>query len=233
MSARASDTALAALETHLGYSFKDRDLLKEALTHGSIMGAKASSARSYERLEFVGDRVLGLIVAERLFATFPDEGESGLAPRLNALVNRAACARAARRAELGPVIRLAASEAEQGGREKEQILADVCESVIAALYLDGGLETARDFITRFWGDEFDNVSRVPRDPKTVLQEWAAARKRNLTYELMERTGPEHAPRFVVEARVEGFAPARGEGGSKRDAERAAAAALLAEAGVDG
>ncbi|MEJ0060951.1 MAG: ribonuclease III [Terricaulis sp.] len=233
MSASKSDIALSALQERLGYHFKSRDLLVEALTHASVLAGNAKNQRSYERLEFLGDRVLGLIVAERLSTDFPDEGEDGLAPRLNALVNRGACARAARRADLGPALRLSPSEAGQGGREKEQILADACESVIAGLYLDGGFAAARDFVLRFWGDEFSAVKELPRDAKTVLQEWAAAKKRVLTYELMERTGPEHAPRFVVEARVEGRSPARGEGGSKREAERAAASAFLREAGVDG
>ncbi|MES1201164.1 MAG: ribonuclease III [Pseudomonadota bacterium] len=227
MSARKSDTAVAAIEERLVYRFADRALLQEALTHASL-----TTSRSYERLEFLGDRVLGLVVAERLWTQFPDEGESGLALRLNALVNRAACARAARRADLGAALKLSSSEAEQGGRDKEQILADACEAVIAALYLDGGFDAARDFVLKFWGDEFAAVARVPRDPKTALQEWAAAKKRTLTYELMERTGPEHAPHFVVEAQVAGFTSARGEGGSKREAERAAAAAFLSAAGVD-
>ena len=227
MNARKSDAAVAALEQRLGHSFADTALLVEAVTHASATGA-----RSYERLEFLGDRVLGLVVAEQLWRRFPEEGESGLALRLNALVNRGACARAARRADIGAALRLSPSEAEQGGRDKEQILADACESVIAALYLDGGFEAARSFVLRFWADEFVAVERTPRDPKTVLQEWAAAKKRTLTYELMQRTGPEHAPHFVVEARVGGFAPARGEGGSKREAERAAAAAFLKAAGID-
>ncbi|HWA01517.1 MAG TPA: ribonuclease III [Caulobacterales bacterium] len=233
MSGRKHEAALGALEAHLDYHFKDRALLAEALTHASALAGAAKAQRSYERLEFLGDRVLGLIVAEQLCRQFPGEGESGLAPRLNALVNRAACARAARRAELGPALRLSPSEAEQGGRDKEQILADACEAVIAALYLDGGFEPARRFVLHFWADAFEAVERLPRDAKTVLQEWAAARKRTLTYELMQRTGPEHAPRFAVEARVEGFAPSRGEGRSKREAERAAAAAFLAEVGADG
>ncbi|MES1201687.1 MAG: ribonuclease III [Pseudomonadota bacterium] len=233
MSGRKTEAHLAALEAHLDYTFKGRALLAEALTHASALAGKAKPPRSYERLEFLGDRVLGLIVAERLCAQFPDEGESGLAPRLNALVNRAACARAARSAGLGAALKLSPSEADQGGREKEQILADACEAVIAALYMDGGFDAARNFVLRFWAEAFEAVQRLPRDAKTVLQEWAAAKKRTLTYELMERTGPEHAPRFVVEAHVEGFAPARGEGRSKREAERAAAVAFLAEAGVDG
>lgn len=229
MSGRAADANLAALQQRIGYAFKDEALLREALTHKSALDRKGG--RSYERLEFLGDRVLGLIVAERLCTE--STTEQGLAPRFNALVERGACARAARRAGLGPAMTLSESEAKQGGREKEALLADAAESVIAALYLDGGFEAARAFVTRFWEDEFENVRWLKRDPKTALQEWAAAKKRQLTYDVTERTGPDHRPHFVVEARVEGFAPTRGEGRSKRDAERAAAAALLDQAGVDG
>jgi ribonuclease-3 len=232
VSSAEAEAAFAALEQRIGRAFKDKGLLREALTHASAFDARQHAQRNYERLEFLGDRVLGLVVAEKMYASFPKAGESGLAPRLNALVNRSACARAARRAELGVALVLSRSEEEQGGREKEAILADVCESVIAALFLDGGYDAARAFIEEFWGDEFDDVSEIPRDAKTALQEWAAAQKRSLNYSVVSRSGPEHEPRFLVEASVEGFAPARGEGGSKREAERAAAAALLSEAGVD-
>ena len=227
----ANEARLQELEQRIGYAFKDRGLAREALTHGSALDAD-KGLRSYDRLEFLGDRVLGLVMAAKLHADFPDEGESGLAPRFNALVNRASCARAARRADLGPALKLGASEASQGGRGKEAILADVCESLIAAIYLDGGFDPARAFVLRYWADEFDAVKSLPRDPNTALQEWAAARKKALDYVQIDRSGPEHAPRFVIEARLEGLQPARGEGKTKRDAERAAAAALIAEAGLD-
>jgi ribonuclease-3 len=227
---RKHDAKLAELEQRIGYAFKDRALLREALTHGSAHeGAK--KRRDYDRLEFFGDRVLGLIVAERLLADHKHIEEGDLAPRYNALVNKHACARAARAAGLGEAVVLSPSEEASGGRAKEAILADVCESVIAALYLDAGMETARAFVTRFWGDAFDNVKTTPRDAKTELQEWAAAKKRGLSYAVIEHSGPEHAPHFVIEARVDGFAPARGEGGSKREAQRAAAAAFLKQRGV--
>lgn len=204
-------------------------MLEEALTHSSA-GHGRAGAVSNERMEFLGDRVLGLVVSERLFALYPSEPEAVLAPRLNALVNRTACARAAQRADLGSALRLSRAEAEAGGRAKEAILADACEAVIAALYLDGGMAPARDFILRFWGDEFG--SRAAKDAKTRLQEWAAAQKREAPrYDVIARTGPDHAPQFVVEANVTGCEPARGEGGSKREAEQAAAAALLEAAGV--
>ena len=223
---KQQDARLAELEGRIGYAFKDRALLAEALTHGSALGS-ARKTRSYDRLEFLGDRVLGLVVAEKLLEQHQGEEEGELATRLNALVNKHACARAARAADLGAALVLSPSEEASGGRGKEAILGDICESVIAALYLDGGLETARAFILRFWGDAFEDVKTVGRDAKTALQEWAAARKRGLGYVVIEQSGPEHPPNFVVEARVEGYEAVRGEAGAKRDAQRAAASAFLA------
>lgn len=227
---RKQDARLAALEQRIGYAFKDRALLREALTHASALDT-GGAKRSYDRLEFLGDRVLGLIVAERLLEEHERETEGGLAPLFNALVNRHACARAARAADLGAAVVLSPSEEASGGRGKEAILADICESVMAALYLDGGMDAARAFVTRFWGAAFEDVASTARDAKTALQEWAAAQKRGLRYVVIEQSGPEHAPHFVIEARVDGFEPARGEGGSKREAQRAAAAAFLEARGV--
>ena len=172
------EARLEELESRIGYAFKDRALAREALTHASALDG-AKGLKSYERLEFLGDRVLGLVMAAKLHADFPDEGEDGLAPRFNALVNRSACARAARRVDIGAALRLASSEAGQGGRGKEAILADACEALIAAIFLDGGLDPARTFVLRFWEEEFDAVLSLPRDPKTTLQEWAAAHKKTL------------------------------------------------------
>lgn len=222
---RKQEAALEALEARIGHTFKNRALLQEALTHGSALDG-ARHKRSYDRLEFLGDRVLGLVVSERLFAENATIEEGELAPRYNALVNKHACAAAARAADLGAAVVLSPSEESNGGRGKEAILADICESVIAALYLDAGMETARGFIHRYWGDAFDDVKATPRDAKTALQEWAAAKKKGLHYNVVEQKGPEHAPHFVIDAIVDGFPPSRGEGGSKRDAQRAAAAAFL-------
>lgn len=227
------DARLDALQERLGHTFKDRALLLEAMTHGSALDGKRGLRRSYDRLEFLGDRVLGLIVAEHLLAAREADEEGDLAPRLNALVNRHACAAAARAADLGAAVILSPSEDQQGGRGKEAILADLCEAVIGALYLDAGMGAARDFVTRFWGDAFAQQGAAPRDAKTALQEWTAARHKNLSYVVIEQSGPEHAPRFVIEARVDAMAPARGEGGSKREAQRAAAQAFMAEHGIDG
>jgi ribonuclease-3 len=228
---RKQDVRLRELEERIGHAFRDRALLREALTHGSALDS-GKERRSYDRLEFLGDRVLGLIVAERLFKDHEGHEEGDLAPLFNTLVNRHACARAARAAKLGDAVILSPSEEASGGRGKEAILADICESIIAALYIDGGMEAARAFVTRFWGDAFEAAGEAPRDAKTALQEWAAAKKRGLSYAVIEQSGPEHAPKFIVEARVDGFSATRGEGGSKREAQRAAALAFLKERGVD-
>ncbi|MBL8552376.1 MAG: ribonuclease III [Hyphomonadaceae bacterium] len=221
-----NDDRLAALQARAGYVFQDRALAHEALRHSSVLEGK-KDRRSNERLEFFGDRVLNLVMAERLWEAFPEADEAELAQRFNALVNRTACARAARAADLGAALALSPSEERGGGRNKETILADACEALIAALYLDGGMQAARAFIETFFAEDFDAVVEAsPRDPKSALQELAAAKKRDLKYVLVERTGPEHAPRFVVEAHMHGYKPAKGEGGAKREAERAAATALL-------
>lgn len=226
------DARLAELEQRLGYVFKDRALLREAVTHGSALDGDKSKRRSYDRLEFLGDRVLALIVADRLLLEHADEAEGEIAPRFNTLVNKQACATAARAARLGEAAILSSSEESHGGRNKDTILADLCEAMIGALYRDAGFEQARVFVERFWGDAFDEANTSTRDAKTALQEWAAAHKRGLSYAVIEQSGPDHAPHFVIEARVDGFAGARGEGASKRIAQRAAATSFLRAQGVD-
>ncbi len=226
------DARFAELEQRIGHAFKDRALLREALTHGSALDGAKTMRRSYDRLEFLGDRVLALIVADRLLQEYADEDEGEIAPRFNTLVNKHACARAARAAALGGAVILSSSEEAHGGRAKETILADICEAVIGALYLDAGLDGARAFVDRFWGDAFDEDKTSVRDAKTALQEWAAAKKSSLSYAVIEQSGPDHAPHFVIEVRVATFAPERGEGKSKREAQRAAATAFLKKQGVD-
>ena len=162
--------AVAGLEQRLGHSFIDKTLLDRALTHSSV-GEGSKKVRDNERLEFLGDRVLGLLTAERLIAMDPKASEGDLAPRLNALVGRAACARVARRMQLGPALRLSGGETRSGGRDKESILSGACEAVMAALYQDGGLEPARQVFLSFWAEEFEAIdSPRPKDPKTLLQE---------------------------------------------------------------
>ena len=220
---------LAELEEKLGHFFADRQLLQRALTHAS-----ASSKASNERLEFLGDRVLGLVIAEMLFNTFPDDPEGLLALKYNALVRGEACAAAAASMELSEHMVLASSEAASGGRQNMAILGGACEALIAALYLDAGFETARNFIVRHWECGFAALRDDMRDPKTMLQEWAQSRARMARgtpdYRLVRRDGPDHAPHFVVEVRVAGEGTATGEGRSKRDAQQAAAKAMLEQLG---
>jgi ribonuclease-3 len=230
MSQRAH--AVAELERKLGHRFSDRELLERALTHSSV-GEGAKQVRDYERLEFLGDRVLGLLAAERLIELYPNAPEGELSPRLQALVNRDACARAARRMGVGPALRLSPGESKSGGREKDTILGDACEALIAAVYIEGGLEPVRAFFREFWAPEFAAVDR-PRvkDAKSALQEWAQGRGRPLpVYAVLSREGPDHAPLFTVEVRVEGSAPISAEGKSRQEAEKAAATAMLKREGL--
>lgn len=213
------------LSAKLGHEFVDKNLLSRALTHAS-----ADGVHSNERLEFLGDRVLGLVVADKLHRVFPDDPEGVLALKLNSLVRRETCAAAAQAAGLADHVILAASEAASGGRRKGAILAGVCEAVIAALYLDGGYDVARAFIERYWEGAFANLGQDMRDAKTALQEWAQARgsREAPVYKLVGRDGPDHAPRFIVEVAIKGQGAATGEGNSKREAEQAAARTLLAQ-----
>jgi ribonuclease-3 len=216
-------------EARLGHRFRSRELLKRALTHAS-----ASAVRSNERLEFLGDRVLGLIAAERLHEFYPEDSEGDLALKFNALVRREACTRAAEAAGIADHLILANAEASSGGRKKAAILAGVCEAVIAALYLDGGMEAARRFVECYWAEAYSELSADMRDSKTALQEWAQARKENPSapvYRLVQRDGPDHAPRFVVEVTVGGEERQTGQGGSKREAEQDAALKVLTRLGL--
>ena len=216
---------LTDLAARLGHSFSDPALLTEALTHGSSSGR---GERSYERLEFLGDRIVGLVIAEALYHRYPTEAEGALAKRLAALVQRDALAAVARQLELGDCLILSVGENSGGGRDNAAILSDVCEAVIGALYLDAGLEKARDLIVRLWAPLFDAAPRPPQDAKTALQEWAQGRGLPLPrYREVLRSGPAHNPRFVIEVTVEGFPSQSGEGKAKRNAEQAAASALLA------
>ena len=219
--------AMEALQERLGWRFRDPALLEQALTHASV-GDRAPGSANNERLEFLGDRVLGLIVAERLFDDAPAAREGDLAVRLNALVSRTWCARAARRGGFGEALRLGGSESNGGGRDKDVILADACEAVLAAVYREGGLGAARAAVEALWGDDLTSTDpALSKDAKTRLQEWAHARGSTPSYEVTRRSGPQHALRFTVEARVDGVAPATGEASSRQAAEKAAAAALLA------
>jgi ribonuclease III len=217
------------LQARLGHVFKDRELLKRALTHSS-----ANASASNERLEFLGDRVLGLIVAQKLHALYPSDAEGALALKFNALVRQETCARAADAAGLADELILANSESSSGGRRKAAILAGACEAVIAALYQDGDFEAARRFVECYWNDEFGALGHDMRDAKTMLQEWAQSRKGDTSapvYSLVKRVGPDHAPHFVVEVSVSGQAAQTGEGRSKREAEQVAAKHMLTRLGL--
>jgi ribonuclease-3 len=213
-----------SLSQKLGHEFRDPELLKRALTH-----AGANAARSNERLEFLGDRVLALVVAEELYRRYPGEDEGALTRRVHSLVRWEACAKVGEEIGLWEHLILTRSEA-AGGRARGPIVGSACEAVIAALYLDGGMDVARAFIERQWEPMFADPDADTRDAKTRLQEWAQARGKDSAapvYQLKEQAGPDHAPRFVVTAQVTGFAPVTGEGGSKRQAEQDAATRLLA------
>lgn len=213
------------LEEKLGYKFVDRELIEEALTHSSV-----GTPLSNERFEFLGDRVLGLVIAEALLKLYPDESEGALAPRFNALVRKETCAAVGKELGLADALLLADSERSSGGSTKAAILADACEAVIAALYLDGGMEVVRDFILRAWTSRIETLTVDMRDPKTALQEWAQSvvggARGTPAYEVIARSGPDHAPLFTIVVRLPGLLEAQGEGASKREAEQTAAAAML-------
>jgi ribonuclease III len=216
------------LEERLGHVFKDKKLLRRALTHAS-----ANGQASNERLEFLGDRVLGLIAAEMLHARYPKDDEGQLALKFNALVRGETCAAAIEAAEIADHLILARSESGSGGRRKAAILAGACEAVIAALYLDGGIEAAQQFVERYWTDAFAALNEEMRDPKTRLQEWAQSRGPKAgppVYTIVAREGPDHAPVFSVEVQVIGKEPQTGTGTSKREAEQDAARKMLINVG---
>lgn len=217
---------LAGLEREIQQIFKDKHLIVKALTHPSY-GDGRSKSPNYERLEFLGDRVLGLLTAERLFRLHSGN-EGSMARRLNALVRKEACARVARRIDLGSYLLMSPSEIRQGGRDKTSILGDACESLLAAIYLDGGMAAAEKFYDLFWREELEAVcNKSNKDPKTELQEKASACGYGLPkYIVTERSGPDHKPLFVIEVDVAGLAKAKGTGKSKKDAERFAAIHLL-------
>ena len=214
----------AELETILDYRFRDDSVLIRALSHSSLK--KTGSDPSYERLEFLGDRVLGLIVAELLIEQFPDSPEGKLAPRLAALVSGSTLADVSRTLGLGNFIRMTDGEVAAGTNDRASVLADCCEAVIGAVYRDGGLEAATTLVRRFWEPLVETVE--PNVAKTELQEWAQGRGLPLPrYTVVDRQGPAHAPVFTIELEVSGREPARATGSSKQAAEQAAAAEMLA------
>ncbi len=224
---RVPAAAHRALQKTLEYEFKDVGLLAEAMTHSSSE-TLAAGLPNNERLEFLGDRVLGLLTAEALSKEYPDASEGDLAPRLNELVRKETLAEIARELGLDKCLVLSHGEEKSGGRNKPALLADACEALIAALYKDGGFRAVKKMYQTYWAERLKSVMIVPRDAKTRLQEWAqGAGHGTPSYKTLARTGPDHAPLFTLEVRVDGRGAYEGQGGSKRDAEQAAAAAFLA------
>lgn len=219
-----SDRDLGGLAGILGHTFRHPDILRRAVTHAS---AEPRAWNAYERLEFLGDRVLALIIAEQLLDRFPHEREGAIAKRHVSLVRRETLAEVAHTIGLGRYLIISRGEDEAGARASDTIISDAMEAVIGALYLDGELEAARRFILRHWNPLLEMDLRPPQDPKTALQEWAQGRRLPLpNYVTVVQTGPAHAPEFTVEVRVDGQVSQRATGKSKRLAEQAAAAAML-------
>lgn len=213
----------------LQHHFTQPDILQDALTHPSLSGlrtGKKSGGQPYERLEFLGDRVLGLVIAEWLYERFPEADEGEMAKRHAALVNREALRAVAVEIGLGQYVRLARGEEAGGTRKNIATLPDAMEAVIGALYLDGGYDAASRFIHRYWQKDIE-IAEAPADPKTSLQEWAQGRGLPLPqYKVIEHSGPAHAPKFLIEASVRGHAPVTAEGNSKRAAQKEAAKMLM-------
>lgn len=223
---------LDRLEEKLGHRFDDKKLLTLALTHASAVNGSGREKQTYQRLEFLGDRVLGLVIADLLVEKFPDALEGELSRRLARLVSRETCVEIAREMELSEHLRVGGGVRKKAEPITPGVLADVCEAVIAAVYRDGGLEAARALVTQFWGPRVAGMSGSLRDAKTELQEWAHRRgAEGPVYLEVQRSGPDHKPKFEVEVAVPGVSPERGRGGSKREAEHEAAASLLRREGV--
>jgi ribonuclease-3 len=218
----SSEAAIAGwVEATLGHQPRDPALFERALTHSS------RSDEDYERLEFLGDRVLGLIVAHWLFDLFPTEPEGKLSRRLNSLVSREICAEVARELDIGGQAILGKQAREDGAADSDNVLGDIIEALIGALYVEAGLEGARDFVRKAWSERVSTRDHAPKHPKSALQEWAAARDHQTpVYEVTHRSGPHHAPHFEVEVSIKGVGEARARGSSKQEAETAAAKALL-------
>ena len=243
------------LEQALGYRFRTPELLTRALTHSSFAGDGMTAPRppcqpetddgkspqhvplsalswNYERLEFLGDRVLGLVIAEALLAQFPKAAEGELARRFNQLVRKETCAKIARNIDLGDFIIMSQAERASGGQMKKTILGDACEALLGAVFLDGGFNSAREMILRLWSQLLAAPDLVQTDAKSALQEWAQGRALPIPhYVEVERSGPDHNPSFKLEVRVRNMPPEQGSGKSKRAAQQAAARAFLIREGI--
>ncbi|MGV6800415.1 MAG: ribonuclease III [bacterium] len=231
MSAPLINSDLEAIQNRLDYQFKDISLLERAVTHSSLSN-QSEDIKNLERLEFLGDRVLGLLTAEELWRRYPNFSEGDMAPRLNALVRKESCARAAREIGLDKALKMSRSEEEAGGREKDAILGDACEALLGGLYIDGGLAAARQAYSLYWLKDFDKLAARFKDAKTALQEWAQQHiGETPKYEVINRDGPAHRPHFVVSVTITSHEPVIGEGGSKRSAQAEAAKTFLLQHGI--
>jgi ribonuclease-3 len=216
--------ALREFQDRIGHTFAKPDQLIRAVTHSSM---SSPNRDDNQRLEFLGDRVLGLVMSEALLQADVNAPEGLLAPRFNALVRKETCADVAREIDLGAVLKLGRSEMLTGGRRKEALLADAMEAVIAAIYIDAGFEVARERVVALWGGRISNVEKDARDPKTALQEWSQGQgEPPPSYIETARSGPDHAPIFTIEVRLQSGATDTGQAPSKRQAEQAAAKSLL-------
>ncbi|MGJ4885817.1 ribonuclease III [Bradyrhizobium sp. SZCCHNS3052] len=233
--AKAADKAAnAAIEARIGHHFADPSLLSTAFTHVSALKSSKKRGDSYQRLEFLGDHVLGLIVSDMLYRSFPSADEGELSKRLADLVRKESCADVAKSLGLLDDIKLGAVGAGAGARLRKSVLGDVCEAVIGAIFLDGGYTAAAGFVERNWTERMHKPRRPLRDPKTVLQEWAQGKGLPTpVYREVERTGPHHDPQFRVAVDLPGLEPAEGVGGSKRAAEKVAASVMIEREGVSG
>lgn len=210
------------LEDIIGYAFKREHYLERALTHSST-----NDDYNYQRLEFLGDRVLGLVISHALFEEFRGENEGGLAKRHTVLVQGSTLAIIAQAHNLGDFIILSDSERDAGGQMNENILADVVEALLGAVYLDGGYEAAQKVVLKLWGDNIKTLEHAPVDPKTELQEWVQARGLELpNYQILEKSGPDHAPDFIVQVAIQGYDPVSANGPSRRQAEKTVARKML-------
>ena len=210
------------LQDVIGYQFKDPHYLERALTHSST-----NDDYNYQRLEFLGDRVLGLVMAEALFKEFRQENEGGLAKRHTALVKGSTCALMGQKISLADYIILSSSEREAGVHLNDNIISDVVEALIGAIHIDGGYEPAKKFTLELWGDAIKTLDTAPQDPKTELQEWVQARNLPLPeYTIIDKSGPDHSPVFNIELKIEGFDPVVSKGSARRPTEKLAAQKML-------
>ena len=230
----AASAPTSAIEERIGHKFADANLLVTAMTHVSALKPSRKRGESYQRLEFLGDHVLGLIVSDMLYRTFPNADEGEMSKRLADLVRKESCADVAKSLGLADDIKLGAVGAGAGVRLRKSVLGDICEAVIGAVYLDGGFQAASEFVERNWTERMKKPRQPLRDPKTVLQEWAQGKGLPTpVYREVERTGPHHDPQFRVAVDLPGLAPAEGVGGSKRAAEKVAASVMIEREGVAG